>query len=306
MAIPKQVAKIILCEHAHQPITGNVLLLGRQTVVPTAAELSSYMGELGIPERRVEIEHDAATKAARAGAIADKSFFALFSDARVSALDVTDYEGAEIIHDMNKPIPEELKGRFDFIYNGSCLDNVFNPAQFIVNCSELLAPGGRIIHIEHASLWRSAYLMYSGDWFHDYYALNNFADCKVYYARFKWNHGNERWRMSQLQPLKKGKKAVLRNYAWVSSAWPHVIVTIAERGDASTTAKMPVQHQYRPRDDNWDTYVEAAQRFTETVRYPSGFGKATSYTLDIKRRIRSILRRPLLVTKSNLKYLQKL
>jgi hypothetical protein len=71
------------------------------------------------------------------------------------ALDVTDYEGADIVLDLGEPIPEKYCGNYDFIYNGSCLDNMFNPGVALMNLSK---PQGRIINIEAASSWCSTRL----------------------------------------------------------------------------------------------------------------------------------------------------
>jgi hypothetical protein len=46
---------------------------------------------------------------------------------------VSPYEGAEIIHDLNRPVPDKLKESADFIVDGSTLDNVFDPAMVLRN-----------------------------------------------------------------------------------------------------------------------------------------------------------------------------
>jgi hypothetical protein len=63
----------------------------------------------------------------------------------VLALDHSNYEGAEIIHNLTTPVPPELRKRADFILDGSPLDNVFDPATVITNFAEMLRPGGRLI-----------------------------------------------------------------------------------------------------------------------------------------------------------------
>ena len=300
MGIHKQIAKIIIAEHAYRPITGRILLIGRQTVHPIESEVREYLNEFGIPVRNVATERDHDTRAAQTHSITDKSFFALFSEATFGALDVTDYEQADVIHDMNEPIPDDLKGKFDFIYNGSCMDNLFNPAGFMRNCSELLAPGGRVIHVEHASLWKSAYLMYSGDWFHDYYAINDFTDCKVFYARFRFNHIQENWKLSQVTPLANPRRDRSEQCSWVQSIWPHVVICIAEKARDSTADKYPIQLHYRP--ETHDTlYAPAFGRWASIDRYPNAFGKATTQRPILKRLIRTLITQKHAFTRSNLK-----
>ena len=45
----------------------------------------------------------------------------------VDVLDVSAYEGANKLHDINYPIPNELRHKYDFIFDSSVLDNLFNP-----------------------------------------------------------------------------------------------------------------------------------------------------------------------------------
>jgi 2-polyprenyl-3-methyl-5-hydroxy-6-metoxy-1,4-benzoquinol methylase len=63
----------------------------------------------------------------------------------VKAVDVSPYEGAEVIHDLNQPLPDRLRGTADFIVDGSVLDNVFDPATGLRNLTEMLRPGGRLL-----------------------------------------------------------------------------------------------------------------------------------------------------------------
>jgi hypothetical protein len=65
------------------------------------------------------------------------------------------------------------------------LDNIFDPAQALRNITELLALNGRVIHIEMASNLAYEYLIFSTDWFLDFYVVNDFADCRVYVCTFK-------------------------------------------------------------------------------------------------------------------------
>ena len=84
-----------------------------------------------------QIVTDSDTRRAEgAGFISDASFFRLFSNATYHCLDVSDYEGAEIVHDLCQDVPENLHEQFDVTVNGSCLDNIFDPATAIKNMSK--------------------------------------------------------------------------------------------------------------------------------------------------------------------------
>jgi SAM-dependent methyltransferase len=63
----------------------------------------------------------------------------------VRALDVSGYEGADIVHDLNEPVPEELEGRFDLVFDGGSLEHVFDVPAALRNYMRMVRPGGRLI-----------------------------------------------------------------------------------------------------------------------------------------------------------------
>src|SRR5215469_13606649 len=139
------VVEAIFREHSYSPITGDVLLIGRQTVYLTPEELLELAQSHGTGRSvRVEdIEIDSSTIGRRhthadATLVHDRAIFKLLGNERVKALDHTHYEGAEVVHNLNTPVPENLKGCADFIVDGSTLDNVFSPSLTIRNYVDLL------------------------------------------------------------------------------------------------------------------------------------------------------------------------
>ena len=104
MAIFPQTAAMILKEHSHRSITGTVLLVGRQTVMLTFDEVRALLATEGVPLREDFVQEiDLATVSARntSDYITDSAFFSMFCDAKIIALDVSAFEGAEIVHDLN-------------------------------------------------------------------------------------------------------------------------------------------------------------------------------------------------------------
>jgi hypothetical protein len=57
-------------------------------------------------------------------------------------MDFSDYEKATVLHDLNKPIPGSLKGKYSLVVDGGTLEHVFNFPQAIKNCMEMVAVGG--------------------------------------------------------------------------------------------------------------------------------------------------------------------
>lgn len=270
MGIPSQIAVAILREHRFRPITGRLLSIGRQTVYLTAQDAAALVErELGVPPRAPleSLEVDRTTLHGHGlQVITDRAFYSLFCDGTYRCLDVSPYEGADIVWDLCQPIPAELEGQFDFIIDGSCLDNTFDPAQALRNFARLLRPGGRIILLNHAARRHNAYVAFSLGWFHDFFAINGFADCQVYLAQ--WDGDQQltaRWDFYHYRPMRE-IDGVLSYFGQDQYYFPwrdsHCVV-IAEKGNDSDWKKSPVQFLYRP-NVTWD-YVDGVPEVREQV-----------------------------------------
>ena len=246
--------QFIIREHVYKNITGSILTIGRQTVHITPYLLNLFLTQQGLkPPSPDKVKLDASTTNARMGPfIDDRTFFGSFSSATLHALDHSDFEGADIIHNLNDPIPPELENRFDFIYNGSCLDNVWDPGVTMRNMSRMLKPGGRIVHGEHGTRVNGPYLTYPPDWFHDYYTINNYADVKTYIAVFSaadsWDKPAN-W--IQWDPLRIENQQIVIDGVFRCPNADFYNVCLAEKGPDSTWDKCPNQFQYRSEKDRF-------------------------------------------------------
>src|SRR5262245_50868112 len=132
MAIPAPLAEFIILEHARQPLGRRILSLGRQTILFDNQTLDRLLDTCGVKRLSDQITIDTVTTEAKLSPersfITDDSFYKAFTSSSYEVMDVTNYEGASIIHDLCEPVPDELIGQFNFIFNGSVLDNIFDPA----------------------------------------------------------------------------------------------------------------------------------------------------------------------------------
>lgn len=284
MGINKQTLALLLSEQKYRPITGDFLCIGKQTVnVPLDALLGLFERH-GVPDRMMKDairQENMDVKTRHAGSsVYDHSLIKAMAGGNVkyNCLDVSDYEGADIIHDMTSPVPSSLHEKFDFIYNGSCMDNVFDPVSFIRNTSRMLKPNGRIIHIECAGAVAGAYLMFSPEWFFSYYAINEFVDCKVYVTIARNSTGHPaifdtalyHWR----PPFTRDP-----NYDYIEgcksiNGLMHVIV-VAEKGAKSTSDANPMQSQYFGSSDRdwremYPVFSESGRTLLKAPRHEEG------------------------------------
>lgn len=259
MSITRHLAEMMLVEHKRRPIEGEVLLLGRQTVWMTVKEAEALVERVGL-KIRAESFREVSTIPNQFGRelISDSSFFSLFSDANVVACDVSDREQADFIFDLGQEVPTSMLGRFDFVYNGSVLDNVFDPAACIRNLARMLKPNGVTFGYEGISHSSAAYLKFSPDWFFDYFAINGFADCQVYVASYDDIHLNSfdmyEWSAFTEDGLAGTPK--MKTDALVA-VW-------AENSPTATHDRTPIQGVYR--DGRHEMYKAACSRFIASPR----------------------------------------
>lgn len=261
MGMGRVAVEAIIREHQYKPITGDVLMIGRQTVYFTPDELLLLLSENGLPTtslRPETIEIDRSTIDRRGGTtkdfITDRSLFRALSQSTqspppvVKALDVSSYEGAEIIHDLNEPVPERLRSIADFVVDGSTLDNTFNAAQTLVNYCEMLRPGGRLLAVNAFSPHDTPYAILPPQTFLDYFIVNGFVDCKVYILAYDQSRLNVLH--LDLRTLERERRTMGRLVA------PHHMATLvlAEKGPSSTTRKTPIQQDYRS-ESQWSEYL---------------------------------------------------
>src|SRR5689334_17669252 len=95
----------------------------------------------------------------------------------VESLDASDYEGATIVSDLNKPVGAELEGRFTCVFDGGSLEHVFDFPTALRSCMRMVAVGGHLITV-------SPFDHYAG---HGFYQLGP----EVPFRAFAPEHGYE-------------------------------------------------------------------------------------------------------------------
>lgn len=176
MGLPIQILIKIIQEHVKKPLEEPLLTLGRQDIMCNyrmmlqAFEVCDLAAE-PLPDNDIEM--------AGCHIPNDRAFFGHLGLA-VQSLDLSDFEHADIIHDLNLPVPEELKGRFKTVIDAGTLEHVFDLRQGFRNVADLLAPGGRVIHISPANNYMNhGFWQFSPTMLHDFYEANGFSDMQT-------------------------------------------------------------------------------------------------------------------------------
>jgi len=263
MGLGFQAVDAIGREQAYRPIRGDILFIGRQGTYMTPAELAAQLRFHGHAVDPSAIEIDRTTMHRRPGygeIVTDRSIFRALGIDSVKALDVSPYEGAEIIHDLNRALPDNLKEIADFIVDGSTLDNVFDPAMVLRNFAQLLRPGGRLITINTLNTRDNAFTICPPDWFLDYFVENGFSDCKVYVCAGFAGCYTSYWLDTRYIVAERPTRLV-----FPSMLWAYYTLVFAEKSAASTTDRAPTQNTYRSAEE-WTRYLAQLSTINRSPR----------------------------------------
>jgi hypothetical protein len=146
--------------------------------------------------------------------------------------------------------------------------------------SDLLRPGGRMVLFNASNSMPTAYLQFSPDWFIDYFAINHYADCKIYIHEFPTDgepvisnpmsvgglpvQGGCLWHFDPFVVDGRGSKG-----SQCSEIWDGVmrfVHVVAEKAADSTSTIMPVQVHYRQNDMVKEPYLKSLQQFRASQR----------------------------------------
>jgi SAM-dependent methyltransferase len=136
MGLDINAVQFLMAAHKKGVQLGEVLTLGRQDLNVFPTKMRRLLKAQGLPDELF-------APGARDTTFAEPVFKALGAKA-VYSLDVSTFEGASFVQDLSKPIPSDLRERFDLVYDGGTLEHVFNFPVALQNCMEMLRPGGRL------------------------------------------------------------------------------------------------------------------------------------------------------------------
>jgi hypothetical protein len=211
---------------------GDVLMLGRQDLNVYPAKMRAILEEHGFPSTAFAIP------AADTG-FAEPVFKSLGAR-NVYSLDASDFEGAEFVHDLNQPLPETLKQRFDIVYDGGTLEHVFNFPQALKSCMEMLKVGGRLILHTIANNWMGhGFYQFSPELFFRALSAENGFVMERHIAHVVGPYG--RW-------FDVANPEEIRSRVEAITFFPlHLLVQAKRAAIMPIFAKIPQQHDYSQR-----------------------------------------------------------
>ncbi len=293
MGIFDGLMRAMIRDGSRRPFRGRAYTLGRQTMGLTPENTLRAFREIDVVPMLDDIADigidnvtDMAKRSPDKKNICDVDFFRMLGLSEVLAIDVSDFEGAEVILDFNQPLPVEFEGVADLVVDGSLLDNIFNPCMGLQNVGRMLSPGGRCFLINRGNATMehgTPYTIFNPFWFFDYFTWNDFAYCDVYVVSFAKQSG---WyfvhSISHEYAARMKGNGIIKPV--VSTEHAIAIAVYAEKGAHSTWDKIPTQHVYRNESD-WERYSSIVKSYAAQERKPLMYGSGADIEPSIAKGI---------------------
>ncbi|MEX2092517.1 MAG: hypothetical protein WD971_07555 [Pirellulales bacterium] len=173
MGIDATLAAVLLSARVAGVDFSETATLGKQIFFPTCKSMDAIARAFALPG-------GAAAVFERCGSTGDR-FLELVGAKSVTSFDVSDFEGATVIHDMNEPVSPEFHGKFTAVLDGGTLEHIFNVRQAFKNALEMVRLGGHYLCVTCGNnLFGHGFYQISSDFF--YQSLtpeNGFAETAV-------------------------------------------------------------------------------------------------------------------------------
>ena len=104
-----------------------------------------------------------------------------FEQKNIHAMDINSFEGADLVHDLNMPVPDLLRSQFDFVYDGGTSEHVFSSKDCLFNLCAMAKVGGLIVNASPCDYINHGFVNFNAEFFRDCFGTNGFEEIYVKY-----------------------------------------------------------------------------------------------------------------------------
>ena len=137
-------------------------------------------------------------------------FFLILGFSEIKYLDISKYQNADIIFNLNKDNPpKKITNKFDCILDGSTLEHIFSTLNVLKNINRFLKKGGYVIHITALNnMSKDGFYQFHPNYFKDFYSVNGYKIVKNLY----WVMDYEKKIFNQKAKIKRGRDYFYKNF----------------------------------------------------------------------------------------------
>lgn len=214
-------------------------------------------------------------------------FFELILGARsIHSVDYSDYQHADLVHDLNTPLPDKWKQRFDALIDGGSIEHIFDIRQALTNYMEAIKVGGSLFLLTTANnMCGHGFYQFSPEFFYRVFSQENgfeVRDMAMVETPLLTVEASRWYRIFHVNdPAEIGRRVQLVNKR------PVLIYVHARRiAEVPVFEKPPLQSDYKML--KWDTKREPGRDASpagdnSTVRKPFGYLSALR---ELRKRLR--------------------
>jgi len=221
---------------------GKTLVIGQQSIYANEFECKKIILKHNIKfidnfkhQKETNIQHFINHNADN---INSSFFFTLLGSNNVNHLDISKYENADIILDLNEKIPNKYKNKFDNIVDFGTIEHVYNTPNVLFNYINMLKKNGfLIISTKSSNAIDHGFFSFSPTFFHDFFSINGFKILKTYLIKRSPYYANKS------ESIYEYKKTHLENPI-VSSKNIDLIIFL-KKNKSIKNVKIPLQYYYK-------------------------------------------------------------
>ena len=239
MGISRAAVHFMLTEAKSERFQGRLLTFGVQQTAISEKELINLARKTGY--ELSDVDETKVEKLDRHQHLTDLYLFRRLGFDEIIRTDVSDFQGAELVFDLNDTnFPEEYAGYFDMVLDGGTIEHVFHVPNSLRNIFLFLKVGGRVMHSSPSSNnVDHGFYMFSPTLFWDYYEANKFEFRQFKFFEYNRWGNTQNWIAADYQP------GCLR---YVSGGGlprgQYGILVVAKKGENSSCDVVPQQHRY--------------------------------------------------------------
>ena len=232
-------------------IKGDILTLGQQSVWIKYWQARKILKKYNLSEFPLKRGFDYSNKAKafentnKAKNPSAQALLTMMGANNVEAIDFSDYEDADIIHDLNFPVSKNLLDKYDAILDIGSTEHIFDLPMVLKNMCDMLKPGGSLFlsypcsnYIDHGFYSISPTLLF------DFFKINGFSNLRAYLREGSSRIYDRKGRLFEYNHTIKEKPIV-------SSGSIEVLFFAQKTSDYnSNQIKKPIQFIYNSSEDS--------------------------------------------------------
>ncbi len=178
---------LLAMEQKKHPMKGDVLVIGQLAVYETLEDVRRVFHTHNITPNILPDGFDVKNKIPHCVGTPREKFtnvsavLTMLGVKKVFVADISDYENADYLIDLNYPVDQKYYDKFDFILDSGTLEHLFDVPTALANLARMVKKGGRIIFINPCSnTINHGFYSFNPNLFFDFFAANDFSNFSCY------------------------------------------------------------------------------------------------------------------------------